>query len=223
MFEHLKAQDPHHIWEEIFVDNTYGVVPEEIEGKVVFDLGANKGFFTILCNEYKAKEIIAVEPNVRLFCGLLEQNTKDLHNVMILNYAVTDTSESIVFLSDNDQSSSLYSDIKDTFPVRTITLKNLVGLRPDTDMVLKMDIEGAEYDVLMNANKELMDKFKTIYIEIHGKMHPRYKGPDILEKKLVSFGFVRAHFLDMCTIYSNPDGTKTYVPLGYRTCKYVRG
>ncbi|SMY06601.1 FkbM family methyltransferase [Flavimaricola marinus] len=38
---------------------------------------------------------------------------------------------------------------------------------PDTDLILQMDIEGAEYRNLMNASPETLRRFRIIVIEIH--------------------------------------------------------
>jgi len=39
---------------------------------------------------------------------------------------------------------------------------------PNSDLILKMDIEGAEWEVLVSANVNLLARFQQIVIELHG-------------------------------------------------------
>jgi len=224
MLEYLKEQQAD-IYKELFIDNCYDVNEERVKGKVVIDLGANRGYFALLCNELGAKEIICVEAQKDMCEGLLKENTKHLSNVKILNYAVTDRSGDTVNLSNDDWGSSLYAN-KDKKgvgqDVTTITLEDLIKDRTENDMILKLDVEGAEYDILLNASKELLRRFSHIGVEIHGSIHPKYTGCDIIENKLHNCGFTRLKVLEMCHIYTDNEGKKTYVPMGYRTSAYTR-
>ncbi len=44
---------------------------------------------------------------------------------------------------------------------------NTAGLNPDSDLLLQMDIEGAEYEVLANVSPELLQRFRIMVFEIH--------------------------------------------------------
>lgn len=225
MLEYLKEQQKD-LYNEIFKDNVYHVSPEDLKGKVVFDIGANRGFFALLANEYGAKEIICVEHQIHMCNGLLKENTKHLPNVKIINKAVTDKSNNIVRLSNfEDWTASLYSNVDKGLgqEVETITLADLVKNYPDEkDMYLKMDIEGAEYDIIMNIEEDVIRKFGKIGIEIHGRMHPKYVGTEILEKKLVELGFYMDNVKEICNIYTNAEGNKTYIPIGQRNSSFTR-
>jgi ribosomal protein L31 len=54
-----------------------------------------------------------------------------------------------------------------------------------------MDCEGGEYDVLMSAQPEDVRRISTIAIEIHGELHPVYKGINTMQQKLASLGFIQ--------------------------------
>jgi hypothetical protein len=56
---------------------------------------------------------------------------------------------------------------------------------------LKCDCEGAEYDLLMDASNDDMKRIKTIAIEIHEDLHPKYKGSEVLHEKFIKWGFHR--------------------------------
>lgn len=68
----------------------------------------------------------------------------------------------------------------------------------DRDMVLQMDIEGAEYGVLLTASAELLRRFRTIVIEFHGMNDlAERRGFELIHlafhKLLVDFDVVHAH------------------------------
>ena len=51
------------------------------------------------------------------------------------------------------------------------TLENILNankLKNSKDMILKMDIEGAEWDVLPNLSEDILSKFRQIVFELHG-------------------------------------------------------
>ena len=48
-----------------------------------------------------------------------------------------------------------------------ITLNSVTGLHSHGDLMLQMDIEGAEYEVLISLSKKELEKFRIILIEFH--------------------------------------------------------
>jgi hypothetical protein len=57
------------------------------------------------------------------------------------------------------------------------------------NILLKLDCEGAEYDILLTATHEEMNRINEVVLEIHTDLHPKFKGKEILENKLKEFGF----------------------------------
>ena len=72
--------------------------------------------------------------------------------------------------------------------VPSVTLDSLLELVEGDEVFLKMDCEGAEYDILMNATQEQMRRISRLAIEIHGDMHPQYKGLETLWARLEELG-----------------------------------
>lgn len=56
---------------------------------------------------------------------------------------------------------------------------------------IKLDLEGAEYDLIKNLNKNDLDRYKEIFIEFHHHAVPEYSKKDtfLMVNKLKSFGF----------------------------------
>lgn len=58
---------------------------------------------------------------------------------------------------------------------KLMSLSSLIcenGHQELSGMILKMDVEGAEWDVLPNVSRELLEKFDQIAIELHGMNSP---------------------------------------------------
>ena len=77
--------------------------------------------------------------------------------------------------------------------VECITLENIFDENRITNCdLLKLDCEGAEYDILMNTKKEIFEKIKLISLEYHNIInHDGYE----LKKFLEIVGFLVAVFL----------------------------
>ena len=215
------------LYKEIVETNAYQVFPGEISGKVVWDIGANRGVFSLHCSNLGAKKIFAVEAQPETFNEHLKKNTAGIDCITPLNFAVTDKTGDVVRLSNTDDHSSLYAELDKGLgqEVSTISLADLTKDYNETDMALKMDIEGAEYDILMNVDRETLRKFSVIYMEIHGAFHPKYKKSESLFPVLEGLGFKKVHEVHMWIFNEYPDGRRILShrhPDDIITVKYVR-
>lgn len=179
-------------YNDVFGQNNYGIDPSDIAGKVVIDIGANVGMFTARAVELGAKHVYAVEAQPTIYKTKLIPNVGGRPDVTTANFAVTNQGSGVVYLEDNGPMSKVGTAGE---PVLTTTLANIVadyGIT-DTDPVLKLDCEGAEFDILLNADAALVRKFKTIFMELHGScnINPAYHDYNLVESKLVEFGFKR--------------------------------
>jgi len=73
----------------------------------------------------------------------------------------------------------------------SITLKEWVrNYSPisTNDLILQMDIEGAEYDNILNADKSLINRFRIILIELHGlTLHKKNMNLDLEKLRLINY------------------------------------
>jgi len=162
-YEYLKQQDDF-VYAEIFDWNVYQAFPEELRNENILDIGGHYGMFDIFCNQYNPKQIITVEANPNNFIKLLK-NTKDIRNLKAINAAVTTNTGEFITVSDDGCQSQIN---KGSLNVSTVSLVDVVNWFPDNeDILLKMDIEGAEYPLFLNSPSFIFRRFKKIYIELH--------------------------------------------------------
>lgn len=150
----------------------------------ILDLGANAGLFYLYMNEsnIKISSYIGVEP--------IDSNLKSLYfnsypySSQVINKAVWKHSKGVKFSSSeisNANSVSSSGDIK----VPSITIKELIETMNNSyPSILKMDIEGAEYEVI-EEDKDLFNYFEYLVIEFHN-----VKKQEDLEK------FVQKNFIN---------------------------
>jgi len=202
-----KNQSDIYILRENFVSNIYDFnfekyIPEGIE--TIVDLGANIGLSSLYFQyRFPKAAITCVEP-VQHNIDVLDKNKKQNHfDWNIVKGAIQDK-EGIVTLHPNEwwSSSTVTEKVassrenKDgrlekilkmpTEDVKAYTLDSIMSMSDmDHIDILKMDIEGAEEDTVLNAG-EWVNKVKILIVEIHDKYVDRQK----IEKKLHELGFI---------------------------------
>ena len=179
------------LFDEVILGNVYQVSEKTLKGRPVIDIGANMGTFSILAAKLGAKKVISVEPVSSTFDTLIQNIWKSGSQVIKPQKTVVlDKAGTIkIGLHQKSGHNSLYGDYQDSEEVEAITLKDLLKMVEGNNVFLKMDCEGSEYDILMNASKEDMARVSTVAIEVHGDLHPQYRGIEPIQQKLESFGF----------------------------------
>lgn len=174
------------IWQfkEIFVEEYYRF---ETSSKVpvIYDCGANVGtscaFFKLI---YPHSRIVAFEPNPKI-ADYLKKNINDnsLKNIEVIDKAVWTDDKGIELGMEDADASSIYLE-KNKTKVESIRLKNLLDKEKIIDM-LKIDIEGAEVEVLKDC-RESLTKVRNLFVEFHSyKNEPQRLSEviDVLESK----------------------------------------
>jgi FkbM family methyltransferase len=144
-------------------------------GTTVIDIGAHIGYYTLLLAKCVGPtgRVISFEPLPANF-ALLEQNVQlnRLQHVQMNAQAVFSRDEELTIsvpdhAPNSGDASVLSTEGTKHFRVPAITLDSFssgTGLRPD---FLKMDVEGAEYDVLLGAKETIAQSRPKMLIELH--------------------------------------------------------
>ena len=162
---------------EIWIDQIYTRWPgfSIRDGWTVADLGGQKGIFSVLAaTSAKDVKVYTFEPAPENFASLrqnLELNA--LSNVKSFNLAVgSEDGEAILHLAAESGCNSLIqrSDVTKRGDVRveTWSMGKVLRALPTPVNLLKMDIEGMEYDALLSCSAEDLERVERIALECHG-------------------------------------------------------
>lgn len=141
-------------------------------GQVVYDLGANVGFYTLLAAKRVGPTgwVHAFEPlpeNVWFLQRHVLLN--QLNNVSIHPCAVSNVGGKQRFAIGEDRSTGRL-DESGRLDVDGLTLDEFVfKLRNPLPQVIKIDVEGAEARALVGAHRVLAAAKPTIFLATHGK------------------------------------------------------
>jgi hypothetical protein len=98
-----------------------------------------------------------------------------------------------------------------------LVLADWVASEPDGDLLLQMDIEGAEFRNLLHAPDAVLDRFRVIVLEVH-RLGAMLDGPTLhtviapfFERLARSFTTVHAHPNNCCGDFAIP-GTDVRIP-----------
>ncbi|UCH65664.1 MAG: FkbM family methyltransferase, partial [Ignavibacterium sp.] len=144
-----------------------------------YDCGSNIGmsciYFKRIYPDAKIKAFEA-DPNI---AKVLKENlvNNGFNDIEIIEKAVWKADGEIEFSSEGADGSTMYSD-KPKTKIKSIRLKNLLLNEDEIDM-LKIDIEGAENEVIIDC-KDSLSKVKNIFIEYHSYTNSKQKFSEIL-------------------------------------------
>jgi FkbM family methyltransferase len=142
---------------------------------VFYDVGANAGFFSLVGASLVGPggKVVAFEPHPETARQLSEQvKINGAHQIDVVVAAVSDRVGKAEF---SDDTSSVMAALTDVRPDRQGRFKIWVNLttidrelqsRPAPD-VIKIDVEGAELDVLRGASRLLREKRPMLLVELH--------------------------------------------------------
>ena len=186
----------------------YGISPHASERKlslwlmqhlnehdVLYDVGAHLGYYTALCEELTSKgEVHAFEAN-HVLCGYLARNFPVSRRVHIVCSAVADTNQEVDFYNTSHSADSsvgsrfsLSKEHHISTKVSAVTLDEYVKAGNRAPTVIKLDIEGGEYDAIVGATNLIMKHKPRIVMEVwSGEMGSRYSQPAV--RKLVELGY----------------------------------
>lgn len=160
--------------EEVFIQRSYADYFPFYKKVTILDVGAHKGYFSLFAfnNVLQGSTIIAVEPNGNNSSVLkknLHQN--QVSGVHVVHAAIHTSDEKIKLFTSESENHSLVVDTakKNEFTVvQGIQLATLMAdFQVERVDFLKLDCEGAEYEVLYKLPKAIYEKIEVISMEFH--------------------------------------------------------
>ena len=149
-------------YKEIFVDEDYKFHTNS-QNPVIYDCGANIGmsclYFSI---NYPGSKIKAFEADPTI-AKILNENLhrNNIRNVEVIDKAVWINNDGVQMSLEGADGASIFSN---TNPVKipSVRLKDMIEKESKIDM-LKIDIEGAEYEVLKDCSRLFRQSEKYFY------------------------------------------------------------
>jgi len=183
---------------------------------VVWDVGAHIGYYTTLFASI-ARHVYAFEVNTNSL-SVLNKNIEinQFHNITVIEQALFRHRCRLTFHEDRLVLSENDDDTKPT--VECIGVDDVLAEHPDAERVdlIKLDVEGAELDILKGASELIETRKPHFIIEVHHGRLPRYGYTPAdfygeLKNKDYSFVPVDRTDIDMSskenvTIHAFPDG-----------------
>lgn len=166
VIHYVSPQELFHGIDEIFISDIYGQSLRK--DAYIIDCGANIGMSVIYLKAHAPNAVIeAFEPDEKNFY-LLAKNIKsyNLNNVRLHKAAVWKENTILNFASDGSMSSKIddRSESESSTKVQAVRLKEFLVKPID---FLKIDIEGAEYAVLLDI-AESLSFVSAMFVEYHG-------------------------------------------------------
>ncbi len=168
-----------HEFKEIFMEDAYltGLENELQENPIIVDIGANAGFFTIFAaSVFKGARVLAYEPIPSNFAQL--KRNKDVNpdaDITVFNEAVSGSTGFITLAYDPEDSFTTSASIIERndgqdgrIEVPSIDITGLfekMGIEK-CDLI-KIDCEGAEYEILYSCPDDTLNKIDQAAIEVH--------------------------------------------------------
>lgn len=158
---------------EVYLDNAYKL---KHSYKTIIDIGGNIGTFSVFAKKkFPKARLITFEPAKKTF-ALLSENLRinGCHDAQLFNTAVGGKVGLISFFSvDQSGLGSMYNVRKNskTYKVKVQTLESIFNwAKIQRCNFLKVDCEGAEYEIFLSARMSTLNKIDKIYCEYHDKL-----------------------------------------------------
>jgi len=173
---------------EVLAFNAYHIAPSLLPAgnvRVIVDCGANIGITSLfLAARYPGATVLSVEPHPENF-ALLKANVAQVPRILPIRACVTGESQSAVrFTTDQAAWGNRIATNDHGMMVPAITVEELCnqnGIK--TIDLLKLDIEGAEEQVLGNGT--FLARTGHIIVELHG-----HYGFQCFQRDIAPYGFV---------------------------------
>lgn len=185
-----------HAISEIFLDELYKI--DLGENPYIIDCGANIGLSVIYFKRrFPNSTILAFEPDEVNF-ELLQKNISifNFKGVTIEKKAIWKENTNLYFSNEGTMMSKIVDS--GNYSVEAQKLADLMSR--DIDL-LKIDIEGAEYEVLKSIQHQL-DQVKNLFIEYHGTFRQNNELNDILN--MVTDAGFKYYIKEAAPVYVHP-------------------
>jgi FkbM family methyltransferase len=184
--------------EEIFKDRLYRRLDQIIPvlTNPIVDVGAHIGVFSLYAGALNPKvKIFALEPEPKNFELLKENNKLNRNKNIVAKQCALHWDEETttsLYLSPNNHNHSTVKKTKNQLAVPAIELDKFLTKNNIAEIgLIKLDVEGAEFNLLPAWTDKIWNKINYIALEYHETNHNKREE---LEDLIRSHGFSLEHF-----------------------------
>jgi len=178
-----------YIYHEIFIEKCYDVLPPGDGPINILDVGANTGYFAIFAKQqYPSSTIHCYEPYWPNYKQLQKNiSLSKLENVLMFQEGVSNacTTKKLFIDKKNIGGHSIYPEVTqgDSLDIHLVDLGVALDRLPGSCCdLLKLDCEGAEYDILKSIDVGTANKIRNIVYEYTWKLYNNNELIDHLSK-----------------------------------------
>lgn len=158
-------------------------LPQSFQPKAIWDIGANIGLATLYFKkQYPEAKIYAFEPQVDNV-ELLKRNTAELQQVSVCAFALGQQSGQVKMAAKSERSTNSFSAVlhdNSKLLMENMLVRSVSDVLQEYDDkiidLVKIDTEGAEYEILSAFPVETLNRTSIIVGELHG-----YKDDEALD------------------------------------------
>lgn len=160
------------VFDEQWNEGVYRLKPDDVRGGIVVDLGANVGAVTVWALKAGAADVHAYEPDSANFDQLIVNCEANSVLPTSFREAVTAAGGEVRFMPGIDGATGGGQvDADGMFKVLAARFVDVIERAAEAGRgevaVLKVDIEGGEYDIITPAHMEALQKCQQIVLEFH--------------------------------------------------------
>jgi FkbM family methyltransferase len=193
-------------------------IQKRVSGKDIIDGGGCSGDSTMIFTEYDPRKVYAFEPNPDTIPGMqrvLADNAAVLKNrkarIEIVPMALGRSKGTFTLHSNGEfdaGATSLTADWGNTYEVDVISIDEFAAQHSLDVGLIKLDIEGAEYDTILGAQETIIRQKPLLLISIYHTFRDFFEIKPLIESWGLGYKFEIRH-----QVLNNPDGE--FVLMGY--------
>ena len=179
--------------------------PTLANNALVFDVGAYDGEYALELNRQYNCRVICFEP-IDDFCHIISDRIQNLSNISLEAFGLSShTCESSINIADN--ASSLFREFPDGQERQVaVDLADISQYLKDNNInsvqLLKLNIEGGEYDVLNRLfSTSEITIFDSVLVQFHYLDSNSLENVKAIRNRLASFGFTCSYKYDFIWEY----------------------
>lgn len=194
------------VFKQIFIDEVYYFFPDQFEPKIIIDAGANVGYSPIWFKQmFPKSKILAIEPEVENY-KILSENISGISGITALENALWFEQTSLKISNPDSDSWGFRLNTEDSSGgnrVETVTIPDLISKYSIEQIdLLKIDIEGAEYELFKYGAESWLPFVEMIMVEVHEQIKEGCSS--LIDRVVIPLGFSKFTTKEL-TIYIRND------------------